>query len=113
MGLLVISDGAQPLDVRARRFELGGKQQPVRLVDLSRLEPLPRSAQLTPGREDGCTRSPRRSHLRHSSRCERSHLGSPQASPRSDDDLATANVASGRTDTRAERNDLCNFDCVV
>ena len=59
VGALVVGDRAQPLDLGARRLELRGEQQPVGLVDLSRLERLARPAQLAPRGEHGGPRPPR------------------------------------------------------
>ncbi len=94
VGGLVVGDRAQPLDLGPCRLQLRGEQQPVRLIDLSRLEQLARPAKLAARREHGGPRPPRNEHLGDARRRECAELRGAEAGAGVDHQLSAAHIAA-------------------
>jgi len=71
VGVLVVCNRAQQLDLGTRRFQLRGQEQAVRFVDLPGLELLAGAAKLAARGQHGGARPPRDGHFRDARRRER------------------------------------------
>ena len=113
MGVLVVRDAAQPLDRCPGGRELSLDEDAVRVVDLSWLERLARTAELAPGCEHGGPRPPRDPNLGDAGSRQSRHLRRTEAGTGLDHDLSLSQVAAGGPDARTPRNGFWHFDRVV
>jgi len=109
----IVLHGLHRHDDGPGRLELGGQHHAVRLVDLTVLERLPRTPQLTSGREHRGARLQRTGDLRHAGCGESAELRGSDDPPCLDDDIPSMRVASSRSHVRPGNDRLLDLDAGV
>jgi sortase A len=112
VGVLVVGDRREALDGSACRPELRLENQPVRLVDLARLERLARTAKLSSRGQHRGARHRSAHDLGHACRGERTELRGAERRSRRDDLVTRAQIAAARTHVRTRRDRLSDLDAV-
>src|SRR5438874_9003684 len=113
MRVLVVGDGGERGDLRVRGGERCREHWRVGLVDLARCERLSWAAELRSRAEDGDARSARARHSTDAGCSQRADVRGGQSHPRWDNDVASTNVTTARTDVVALANRFRNLDLVV
>ena len=113
MGFLVVSDDRQALRQSARRPELRGKDQPIRLVDLARTELFARRAKLSSRGDHGGPRPRATGDLSDTGGRQGTELRRTENPPALHDGVPGAEVTATRTNVVARRNRFRNLHAVV